>query len=623
MGRKVSATHWLLLGLASVLLAGNYYCYDMPASMGTALQKWLQVDDDAFQWQLNSLYSASSLPNIFFPVIGGLLVDKLGPTMILLSFSALVFTGQLLFAVGLNLKNFSLLMAGRFLFGLGGESLEIVIARVLTDWFAGRCLAFALGVNLASARVLTALNDNISPRLAQTSVLAAAWTGVAVTVASCVGGIAVVYVDRDASRVRAGVAPAVAGAVKQDGGLETQETEPLLQGQEDYISSHGHSEEYVQEIFEQDSQDEPVVINTNQSGLRIIIHDAGYESEEFEEVDEKNVHWMQLGDLGSGFYLLCAVTIALYGATIPFFHICTTFFIEKWGLDAPTAGFVMSVPDVIAAIGSPIVGMLLDKNGGRANGLVFSAVTLGASHAVLHFSSIHPSYGMVMMGVGFSTFSTTLWSCVPLLVGEHQIATGFGLLAVALNVSLFTFPLCVAQIRNQSSDFGWVEYAFMALCAIGGLLSWSLSRMYPDLNRVVKNATTPVTSTSLEGYRRVALSPASTIANSPFPPIQTDNSDSTPDEEKLVARCVGFGANAIVSTSPTIIRHHHYRVFGDSRARSPSPVRRGSCSGGERYCSQLCARIEGDEEAKSVSPVRRRIHYYGNVVSGGGNNGAS
>ncbi|KAJ3228183.1 hypothetical protein HDU81_006279 [Chytriomyces hyalinus] len=622
MGRKVSGTHWLLLGLASVLLAGNYYCYDMPASMGTALQKWLQVDDDAFQWQLNSLYSASSLPNIFFPVIGGLLVDKLGATMILLSFSALVFTGQLLFAIGLNLKSFPLLMAGRFLFGLGGESLEIVIARVLTDWFAGRCLAFALGVNLASARVLTALNDNVSPRLAQTSVLAAAWAGVGVTVASCLGGVAVVYVDRDASRVRAGVVPSLAGAVKQDA-REIHETEPLLQAQEEHISSHGHSEEYVQEIFEQDgNQDQPVVINTNQSRLRIIIHDAGYESEEFEEVDEKNVHWMQLGNLGSGFYLLCAVTIALYGATIPFFHICTTFFIEKWGLDAPTAGFVMSVPDVIAAIGSPIVGMLLDKNGGRAKGLLFSAVTLGASHALLHFSTIHPSYGMVMMGVGFSTFSTTLWSCVPLLVAEHQIATGFGLLAVALNVSLFTFPLCVAQIRNQSSDFGWVECAFMALCAIGSLLCLSLSRMYPDLNRVVKNATSP--STSFEGYRRVALSPASPIANSPFHySTQPENTDSAPDEERLVARCVGFGTNAIVSTSPTIIRHRHYRAFGDARERSPSPGRGGSCSSGERYCSQHCARAEGEEEAKAVSPVRRRIHYYGNVVSGDGNNGGS
>lgn len=112
---------------------GNYYSYDTPGSINTQLRQWLGSSDKAFQWQLNFLYSVYSLPNIFLPLVGGILVDRLGPASMLSLFSTLICLGQILFALGMSLKSFGLMAAGRLVFGFGGESLEV--AQVCSDFF--------------------------------------------------------------------------------------------------------------------------------------------------------------------------------------------------------------------------------------------------------------------------------------------------------------------------------------------------------------------------------------------------------------------------------------------------------------------------------------------------------
>lgn len=45
-------------------------------------------------------------------------------------------------------------IAGRVLFGLGGESLEVVITAVIGKWFNAGTLGFAIGLQLAIARLV-------------------------------------------------------------------------------------------------------------------------------------------------------------------------------------------------------------------------------------------------------------------------------------------------------------------------------------------------------------------------------------------------------------------------------------------------------------------------------------
>jgi fucose permease len=117
---SITPMHWLVLTLACLLLFGNYYCYDIPGALNVQLRQWLGHDYDQWQLEMNSLYTAYSAPNLLMPIVGGILVDTMGPTKMLLSFSVLVVVGQSLFSLGVSLRYYWLMLLGRFLFGIGG-----------------------------------------------------------------------------------------------------------------------------------------------------------------------------------------------------------------------------------------------------------------------------------------------------------------------------------------------------------------------------------------------------------------------------------------------------------------------------------------------------------------------
>ncbi|KAJ3408403.1 hypothetical protein HDV05_005031 [Chytridiales sp. JEL 0842] len=314
------------------------------------------------------------------------------------------------------------------------------------QWFRGKGLAFVFGLNLSFARTATALNDNISPWIVERfkSVPLAGWVGFGVCVLSFVSCLTIIYLDRPAGRRAAGVEVTEKTAKHgfwadkkpsadhedEDGDMEEAggERRPLLGGGNGSPSPSR------------------VLVPSNVELARPDV-DAGYESEEFDNEDE-DIHCSQVMNLPWMFWMLCLTTIALYGAVVPFFHICTDFFQQKWGLDSQTAGFVMSVPDWIAAIGSPICGIFLDWYGHRGTILPLSALVIFSSHFLMQFTTFTPLVGMSIIGVAYSMFAAALWPCVPYLVGPHQIATGYGLITISLNLALFGFPLCVAHIRN-------------------------------------------------------------------------------------------------------------------------------------------------------------------------------
>lgn len=57
---------------------------------------------------------------------GGFLIDRvLGIRLSSVAFCGLIFLGQVLFAIGIQFRMYYLCLLGRFVFGLGGESLAV------------------------------------------------------------------------------------------------------------------------------------------------------------------------------------------------------------------------------------------------------------------------------------------------------------------------------------------------------------------------------------------------------------------------------------------------------------------------------------------------------------------
>ncbi|KAJ3372985.1 hypothetical protein HDU91_001667 [Kappamyces sp. JEL0680] len=156
-------SRWIVLAIASFVVFGNYYAYDIPASTSFELELLFPND---FPYYLQLFYSLYSIPNLFIPFASGYLMQTVGLDVLLPVLALLVAVGQLLFTLGVFSNSLALMVVGRLFLGVGGESLGVAQYKITSSWFADRELAFALGMNICAGRVGSVLNDLISPWLA-------------------------------------------------------------------------------------------------------------------------------------------------------------------------------------------------------------------------------------------------------------------------------------------------------------------------------------------------------------------------------------------------------------------------------------------------------------------------
>lgn len=140
-----AAWRWAVLVAISVAMFGNYYTYDAIAPVADLLQRQLHFTDV----QIGTLNAIYSFPNIVMVLIGGVIVDRVGTKLSTLLFAIICLAGSVLTAIS---PLFPMMAAGRLLFGLGAESMIVAITVAIGQWFVGRQLGFAFGVNLSIAR---------------------------------------------------------------------------------------------------------------------------------------------------------------------------------------------------------------------------------------------------------------------------------------------------------------------------------------------------------------------------------------------------------------------------------------------------------------------------------------
>lgn len=158
---------WIVLLFLSLAMAGNYYIYDSIAPVADLLSTQLGYSDTQIGW-LYSIYSTSAIATV---LIGGILIDRLGVRVAGLAFAILCLAGAL---INVASGHYAVMLAGRFVLGLGAESLIVAVTTALAKWFRGKELGFAFGVNLLVARLASVAADN-SPSWA--APLFATWRG--------------------------------------------------------------------------------------------------------------------------------------------------------------------------------------------------------------------------------------------------------------------------------------------------------------------------------------------------------------------------------------------------------------------------------------------------------------
>jgi MFS family permease len=137
---------------------GNYFAYDSPA----ALQEQITKDMDVSTAQFAQLYAMYSWPNVILCFFGGFLIDRVfGIRWGAILFSVIILLGQVIVAMGALANAFWLMDVGRFVFGIGGESLAVAQNTYAVSWFKDKELNLVFGLQLSLARVGSTVGINV------------------------------------------------------------------------------------------------------------------------------------------------------------------------------------------------------------------------------------------------------------------------------------------------------------------------------------------------------------------------------------------------------------------------------------------------------------------------------
>jgi MFS family permease len=144
---------WAVLVVVSLAMFGNYYVYDSVAPIADILKADLGFSDE----NIGQLYSVYSIAAVIVLLIGGVVIDRFGTVISIIFFGALCTVAAILNALSGEL---SVMLAARFLLGIGSEPLIVAVTTALAKWFKGKELSFAFGLNLTFARLGQVAADN-------------------------------------------------------------------------------------------------------------------------------------------------------------------------------------------------------------------------------------------------------------------------------------------------------------------------------------------------------------------------------------------------------------------------------------------------------------------------------
>jgi MFS family permease len=147
------------LVLVCLFRTATYYCADIPSTMQGAIMKDYGVNST----QYGLITAMISVPAIFTSFFTGILVDKLGSMRLMMPLILLVSLGMAIQTSSAYLKDFNLLLIGRFVFALGYESINVLKGIIVNDWFLGAELSTANSINLSFVRGIVFVSGAFTP----------------------------------------------------------------------------------------------------------------------------------------------------------------------------------------------------------------------------------------------------------------------------------------------------------------------------------------------------------------------------------------------------------------------------------------------------------------------------
>jgi len=195
------ANRWVALALVFLTRTSMGFQFQSVASVAPLMIADLGLSYTQFGW----VFGLYMLPGAFFALPGGVLGQRVGERRMVVAGLALMVAGGALTA---GAGGFGTAVAGRVVSGVGAVVMNILLAKMVADWFAGKELSTAMAVMLTSWPVGLGLAAATLGGVAA----GASWRRAVVVTALAAGvGLLLMLLYRNAPGVAAGTARAALG----------------------------------------------------------------------------------------------------------------------------------------------------------------------------------------------------------------------------------------------------------------------------------------------------------------------------------------------------------------------------------------------------------------------------
>ena len=445
--KDTGAIRWVALLCLALPMFASYFFDDI---FSTINQEFEDPSMVALGWSMADYgfyRSAYSLLCIFGGlIVCGMLLDRWGVRLTGSIFVGLMVGGAALITYAISESfagsrlcawlsgvfakpSLSLAYAGCAMFGLGSEIAGVTVNRAIAKWFKGREIAFAMGLQLALARLGTAVALIMVPRIVDLE-----------------GYIPFSETSK----------PAVVGMVLLLGAL-------VLWGL------------FVAMDYGADRRGAAAGVSAGASDTGSSAEDRFRFRDVLKVITDRH------------FILISLLCVFFYCCVVSFRKFATAILMPRFGIDSDVASVMVAMIPFFTLVFAPLFGAVVDRVGRGTKIMILGSAMILFSHLTVAFAPGVPAFGFIAIGVlglGYSLVPAAMWPSLPKIIAESRLGTAFSLVYWVQNIGLFTVPIVVGHIIDRASSPVVAEYFFigLAVCAIvvSVLLSRSSDR-HPEL----------------------------------------------------------------------------------------------------------------------------------------------
>ena len=428
---------WTVLAIVSFTMMAGYVVAKEMSPLQFMLEKATQ--DGGVGWtsgEFGIFAGSRGFFNVFLLMlfVGGIILDKMGvrftgilSCVLMLTGAAAVY-GVITYTspdpmwsvprLGTIKRQVALAALGFAFFGIGYEMCGITVSKVVVRWFSGKEMALAMGLQVAMARLGTALALTFSlPIALKWGLPKPLLIGV-----FCVGVGLIAYLY--------------------------------------YCTMDRRLDVETQNLASQNDQGD----NEQTQNL------ASQDDEKFHFSD------MKITIKNPGFWLITLLCLFYYSALYPFLDFATKLMISKYGVEAELAGAIPSILPYTSIVLTPLFGAWFDNKGRGATMMVIGSVLLTITLFVfampLNSSWIAVTL-MCVLGIAFSLLPAALWPAVPKIVPMKQLGTSYSIIYYIQNIGLMLIPVLIGKVLEHNTIGEQVDYTLsliifgvIGVCAI-------------------------------------------------------------------------------------------------------------------------------------------------------------